>query len=73
MYEFFGSSDASVVIRPDLTMPIGRFYGLRILNCLVSSTILVMLMKNKQHRGGYQPSHNKLVSKRSTMKVLMPS
>ena len=27
MYEFFGSSDASVVIRPDLTMPIGRFFG----------------------------------------------
>ena len=25
MYEFMDSSDASVVIRPDLTMPIGRF------------------------------------------------
>ena len=25
MYEFMDSSDESVVIRPDLTMPIGRF------------------------------------------------
>ena len=27
MYEFMDSSDESVVIRPDLTMPIGRFLG----------------------------------------------
>ena len=39
MYEFFGSSDASVVIRPCQSVVSWR---LRILNCLASSTILAM-------------------------------
>ena len=42
MYEFFGSSDASVVIRPDLTMPIGRFLATTNIELPRKSTILAM-------------------------------
>lgn len=52
MYEFIDSSDASVVIRPDLTMPIGRF--LATTNIDLPRTFYYVgdvLIKNKQHRG----------------------
>ena len=52
MYEFFGSSDASVVIRPDLTMPIGRFLATTNIELPRKFYYLGdVLMKNKQHRG----------------------
>ena len=52
MYEFMDSSDASVVIRPDLTMPIGRF--LATTNIELPRTFYYLgdvFMKNKKHRG----------------------
>lgn len=52
MYEFMGSSDESVVIRPDLTMPIGRF--LATTNIELPRTFYYLgdvFMKNKKHRG----------------------
>ena len=52
MYEFFGESDASVVIRPDLTMPIGRFLATTNIELPRKFYYLGdVLMKNKQHRG----------------------
>lgn len=52
MYEFFGGSDASVVIRPDLTMPIGRFLATTNIELPRKFYYLGdVLMKNKQHRG----------------------
>ncbi|MDU1672795.1 MAG: ATP phosphoribosyltransferase regulatory subunit, partial [Veillonella sp.] len=52
MYEFMDSSEASVVIRPDLTMPIGRF--LATTNIELPRTFYYLgdvFMKNKKHRG----------------------
>lgn len=52
MYEFMDSSDESVVIRPDLTMPIGRF--LATTNIELPRTFYYLgdvFMKNKKHRG----------------------
>ena len=46
------SSDASVVIRPDLTMPIGRFLATTNIELPRKFYYLGdVLMKNKQHRG----------------------
>lgn len=52
MYEFMDSSETSVVIRPDLTMPIGRF--LATTNIELPRTFYYLgdvFMKNKKHRG----------------------
>ena len=52
MYEFMDSSEVSVVIRPDLTMPIGRF--LATTNIELPRTFYYLgdvFMKNKKHRG----------------------
>ncbi|MCI5709092.1 ATP phosphoribosyltransferase, partial [Veillonella caviae] len=52
MYEFLDGSDASVVIRPDLTMPIGRFLSTTNIELPRKFYYLGdVLMKNKQHRG----------------------
>lgn len=52
MYEFLDGSDTSVVIRPDLTMPIGRFLSTTNIELPRKFYYLGdVLMKNKQHRG----------------------
>ena len=51
MYEFMDSSEVSVVIRPDLTLPIGRF--LATTNIELPRTFYYLgdvFMKNKKHR-----------------------
>ncbi|MBS6893216.1 MAG: ATP phosphoribosyltransferase [Veillonella sp.] len=69
MYEFFGSSDASVVIRPDLTMPIGRFLATTNIELPRKFYYLGdVLMKNKRADlldalfTKYLPRYNELIS-----------
>ena len=73
MYEFFGSSDASVVIRPDLTMPIGRFLATTNIELPRKFYYLGDVLMKKSSIAAILTKLHKVVSKWSAMKVLMPS